>query len=332
MSRLVLVALAVLSSVAVFAAACSARANRSEADRPVGATPAPPTAPAESALHAARVDLAQRLKVDPREVRLRRLQHAGWDGCLGVHAEGQACTTIFIGGYIAWFDAKGESYRYHIGGGRFVAASFAKGEILDGAPVPPELRADFGAVLADYAAHDLALRLGVEREEVVTVLIAPVVFPDLCLGFERPAVACAEMLAPGYILVLRRGAEEYRYHASEHGFVATDFERGRRTAEPPEGLVAVQGAMRQDLARRLGIPFERVGVCSFRFVTWRDGCLGVHRTGQFCAQALVDGFLAELVVPGGRLYRYHGANGDFLAATFEEEAGAQLQPPSFPEE
>lgn len=332
MSRLALLALALFASVAVFAAACSARANRGEADRPVAATPAPPSAPAESALHAARVDLAQRLKVDPLEVRLLRLQHAGWDGCLGVHAEGQACTMISIGGSIAWFEANGESYRYHIGGGRFVAASFAKGDILDGAPVPPELRADFGAALADYAAHDLALRLTVHRREIVTVLIAPVVFPSLCLGFERLGVGCAEMLAPGYILVLRRGAEEYRYHASEHGFVATDFESGRRTMEPPSSLVEVQTAMRRDLAQRLGLALESVGLHAFRFVTWRDGCLGVHRPGQFCAQALVDGFVAELVVPGGRLYRYHGANGDFLAATFEEEAGAQLQPPLLPEE
>ncbi len=331
--RTLALVLATLVAAAFIAAGCSARANRGEdGTGPVSATPSPPTLPAESALHAARLDLAERLRLDPLDVHLRRLQHAGWDGCLGVKEEGQACTMIFIGGFIAWFEAGGEEYRYHVGGSRFVAASFAKGTVEDGSPVPPDLRADFGAILADYAAWDLSLRTGTPRSEVVTALIAPVTFPNLCLGFERPDTACAEMPAPGFIIELEAAGKAYRYHVSEFGFVATDFEQGRRTVELPRDVASVQQAMRADLASRLGVGPDQVSVYSFRVVTWRDGCLGVHRPGEACTQALVDGFLAELAAPGGRLYRYHGAGDRVVAATFEEEAGAQLQMPLLPEE
>jgi hypothetical protein len=328
------VVLAALLGVAAFAAAaCGARANRGDdGSGPVSTAPSQPTLPAESALHAARLDLAGRLRVDPLDVHLRRLQHAGWDGCLGVKEEGEACTMIFIGGFIAWFEAAGKEYRYHLGGDRFVAASFATGTLEDGSPVPPDVRADFGAILADYAAWDLSLRTGTPRSDLVTTLIAPVTFPDLCLGFVRPEAACGEMPAPGFIVELEAGGEPYRYHVSAYGFIATDFEQGRRTVEPPSDHVAVQRAMREDLATRLGTDPDRVSVYSFRLVTWRDGCLGVHRPGEVCTQALVDGFLAELAAPGGRLFRYHGVGDHFVAASFEEAAGASLQEPIFPEE
>jgi hypothetical protein len=328
--KLLFFALACITGFAL--AACGARADRGSPSDAVNATPAPPSAPSESALHAARLDLAQRLQLDPLEVRLRRLQHAGWDGCLGVKVEGQACTTIFIGGFIAWFEASGREYRYHLGGGRFVAASFAQGAIEDGAPVPPEIRADFASILADYAAWDLTLRIQAPRSAVVTTAIVPVDFPNLCLGFERPDTACAEVLTPGFIVLLEAGGKPYRYHVSASGFVATDFEQGSPTIEPPANALAIQQALRQDLAQRLGVAVGRVSVSSFRPVTWRDGCLGVHRLGEACTQALVEGFLAQLAGPDGRLYRYHGSGSSFVAATFEEQAGAQLQEPLFPDE
>lgn len=330
--RLSLVPLFLLLLAMSLLAACSARADRSGQNEPVSATPAPPSAPGESPLHAARLDLAQRLNVSPLDVHLTRLQHAGWDGCLGVKVEGRACTMLFIGGLIAWFDVGGKEYRYHIGGAQFVAASFADGTLEDGAPVPPEIRADLGAVLGDYARWDLALRLNVSEDSVVTMAIAPVVFPSLCLGFERPDIVCAEMLAPGFIILLQAGGKEYRYHVSEHGFIATDFERGQRTIDPPSDTVDVQRKMREDLALRLDVEVQRVGVYSFRLVTWRDGCLGVHYPGQACTTALVDGFLAELVAPDGRLFRYHGAGNSFRAASFDEQAGATLQQPLLSEE
>lgn len=328
--RVLLVGFYLLLLVAL--AGCGPRADRHRSNGPISATPAPPTAPSESPLHAARLDLAQRLRVSPVDVRLSRLQHAGWDGCLGVKEEREACTMVFIGGLIAWFQVGGEEYRYHIGGHRYVAASFGTGTVEDGAPVPADIRADVGAVLGEYARWDLALRLNISDDSVVTTAIVPVTFPNLCLGFERPNAVCAEMLAPGFIILLQAGGKEYRYHVSEHGFIATDFERGQRTIDPPSDTVDVQRKMREDLAQRLGVEMGQVGVYSFRFVTWRDGCLGVHYPGQACTTALVEGFLSELVAPDGRLFRYHGAGASFRAATFDEQAGATLQPPLFPEE
>ncbi len=303
-------------------AGCSGRAERSGGHDTVGATPAPPQLPSEFPLHDARLDLARRLGLEPVDVRLRELSPAGWDGCLGVAEPGTACTEQFIAGYIAWFEANGEQYRYHIGGSRFVAASFTDAPVSDGSPVPPEMMPDFNAILAEYVARDLALRLATGRDEVRIAAIVPTTFPDLCLGFpESLDTACAQAIAEGAIVLLEHGATPYRYHVvASAGVRATNFESGVITVEPDPDTYAVQQAMRQDLAARLGVDPGSVQVASFRLVTWRDGCLGVHRPGEACTQALVDGFLAELAGPDGRLYRYHGAGSHFIAASFETDA------------
>jgi len=313
--------------LAVLAAACSGRAEKPRDDHAVGATPSPPQVASEFPLHDARLDLAERLGVDPLQVRLLRLTPAGWDGCLGVAAPGAACPELFVAGYIAWFEVRGEQYRYHIGGGKFVAASFADVPPDDGSPVPPEIAPDLTAALAEYAARDLGLRLGVGRDEVRVAAVVPVTFPDLCLGFpESEETACAEAIAEGAIVFLEHAGSTYRYHvAPSAGLRATNFETGVVTVEPDADLYSVQPAMRQDLASRLGVGPDAVQVVSFRLVTWRDGCLGVHRPGEACTQALVDGFLAELAGPDGRVYRYPGAGDHFIAASFE--SGAVISDP-----
>ncbi|MGH2610443.1 MAG: hypothetical protein ACRDHF_15290, partial [Tepidiformaceae bacterium] len=77
-------------------------------------------------LHDARLDLAGRLDIAPVEIDLISVRSAGFDGCLGVKTPDQACTEQFIGGFIAIYEANGEQYRYHFGGGRFVYADPAK--------------------------------------------------------------------------------------------------------------------------------------------------------------------------------------------------------------
>ena len=94
---------------------------------------------------------------------------------------------------------------------------------------------------------------------------------------------------------------------------------GTVTAGPNENAVAVQRAIREDLADRLGLDLDDVSFSAFREVTWNNGCLGVQHPGAVCTEALVEGFLA-LLRAGGDEYRYHGSGDAFIAASFEADA------------
>ena len=84
---------AAIGSFALLSAVVALNNNSSDAptnpqlpDTPVTGTPGvfiPGNADGES-LHKARLDLAERLGIDPSQVRLISTSAAGWDGCLGV--------------------------------------------------------------------------------------------------------------------------------------------------------------------------------------------------------------------------------------------------------
>lgn len=303
---------------------------------PDGTPPERKQAETDSPLFDARLDLAERLGVEARDVRLRDVRHAAWDGCLGIVYEGEPCLELLVGGYIAFFEVgTGDRppYRYHFGGSHYVGVDFYDGAISDGLPVPPELRVDVQALLAAYARHDLALRFDEDADAIIVAGIVPIQFSDGCMGFLRPGdVACTDAIVPGAVVLIEAPwSERYRYHVAGQGFIAVDFEDGEVTQEPDPTLVAMQEAIRRDLADRLGAPFEAISYVAFREVTWGDGCLGVHRPGELCTQVLVEGFFALLRDAGGEEYRYHGAGGRFIAASFEP-ADVRIDDPLPPEE
>jgi hypothetical protein len=290
-------------------------------------------APNYDGLHKARLDLAERLGIDPKKIVLRSISHEGWDGCLGIYVEGQACTMIFVGGTVAIFDVDGDSYRYHIAGDQIVATDFVEGEIVDGMPLDAELRPDTNALLAAYVRGDLALRLGVDIEDITVEQLQDVTFSNLCLGFlADPEQMCAEALAKGAIVILGYDGESFRYHVSAYGIVAVSFEEGETTIDLDQDTSDVQEKIRKDLAKRLGVDLEKVSVLSFRSVQWPDGCQGVYFKDALCSQAIVDGFIATVGVAGDdKAYTYHGAGQEFTGIDFLDPDEFRLGQP-LPEE
>jgi len=297
-------------------------------DKPVSATPGGPTVTTSaSPLHEARLDLAKRINVDPQKVALKEVKEAGWDGCLGVEVPGQACTMIFMGGYIGFFEASGRRYRYHFGGRQFVATDFVNGTARDGSPVPPELMPDFSALLAAYARFDLGLRLAVPPTGLATEWIIPTTFTDSCLDVPG-AKGCLGGPVQGAIVGVAEGTVSHTYHVGERGGIVYLGKQAGGILRSPGAreAAAVQPEMRQDLAKRLGVPVETISVVTFHRVTWSDGCIGVNPPGRVCTQALVDGYFALLADSAGKQYEYHGSGSGFIAATFEQ--GADIRRPT----
>ena len=78
-------------------------------------------------------------------------------------------------------------------------------------PIAPEAQ---GPV--DAAKEELALRLSIDVDEIDLVEAKAVVWPDSSLGCPQEGFAYAQVLTPGYLIVLQYGNDRYEYHAG-HG-------------------------------------------------------------------------------------------------------------------
>jgi hypothetical protein len=67
------------------------------------------------------------------------------------------------------------------------------------------------------ALKDLVVRPGIEADAIAVVSAEMTEWPDACLGVQQPGVACAEVITPGFKIVLGAGSAEYEYHTDATG-------------------------------------------------------------------------------------------------------------------
>jgi hypothetical protein len=75
-------------------------------------------------------------------------------------------------------------------------------------PADPKL-----AQLVAQAREDLARRLGLTVESTQLRRAEAVEWPDTSLGCPRPGFMYAQVVTPGYLIVLVADGKEYEYHA-----------------------------------------------------------------------------------------------------------------------
>ena len=64
----------------------------------------------------------------------------------------------------------------------------------------------------EIAHRDLASALGVQVDAVIVVSIEAVDWPDACLGAAKAGTVCAQVITPGFKIVLESDGKEYEYH------------------------------------------------------------------------------------------------------------------------
>ena len=69
--------------------------------------------------------------------------------------------------------------------------------------IPPAQRA---------AVQALAAALGLSVDQIKRVSIEAVDWPDACLGVAQPGIVCAQVIMPGFIIVLEAQGRQYEYH------------------------------------------------------------------------------------------------------------------------
>lgn len=68
--------------------------------------------------------------------------------------------------------------------------------------------------IIDRARRDLAQRLGVSESDVATKSVELVDFPDAALGAPLEEEMSAQMITPGWRIILKAGEANYEYRAT----------------------------------------------------------------------------------------------------------------------
>ncbi len=203
-----------LTLVGLLAAACGSPGvldlptTEPTSTQPAPTTPVPPPTgthiPVDipPAQRAAVQALAAALGVSVDQIKLVSIDAVEWpDGCLGVQRLGVLCIQVITPGFRIVLEANGKQYEYHTN---------ADGSVL--APAESQLVAS--DVQQAAAVKALASSLGLTSKDIQVVSAAAVEWPDACLGIAQPGVVCAQMVTPGFILVLEAQGRQYEYHTN----------------------------------------------------------------------------------------------------------------------
>jgi hypothetical protein len=71
----------------------------------------------------------------------------------------------------------------------------------------------------DAAVSKLAKNLGLDASEIKVVSTEAVEWPDACLGVTQEGIACAQMVTPGYKIILEANGKQVEYHTNQDGTV-----------------------------------------------------------------------------------------------------------------
>lgn len=73
--------------------------------------------------------------------------------------------------------------------------------------------------LIEKAREDLAERLSIEISQISLLEAREVTWPNASLGCPQPGMAYADVLTPGFLIILKANALAFEYHASRESEV-----------------------------------------------------------------------------------------------------------------
>lgn len=135
----------------------------------------------------------------------------------------------------------------------------------------------------------------------------PVQWSDSSLGCPQPDQVYAQVIVPGYLIVLAVGEQKYNVHTDLNGNAVVCFnpEDPIGAGTVPDPLVAefIEQA-KQDLAQRLGISVDEIILVRSEAVDWSDSSLGCAEEGVEYVEVVTSGYRIVLA-RGEQHYEYH---------------------------
>ena len=102
---------------------------------------------------------------------------------------------------------------------QLLPVSTAQGEDTQMAPALPTPYSPNLQSLVDRAKGDLADRFSIPLAEIGVAAIFEVTWPDSGLGCPQTGMASAQVLTPGYLILLEYNNNRYEYHANMGSYV-----------------------------------------------------------------------------------------------------------------
>jgi hypothetical protein len=163
---------------------------------------------------------------------------------------------------------------------------------------PSDPVADVVATASEYLASELEI----SSQGVEPVLVESVEWSDASLGCPEPGKSYAQVITPGYRIVLRVGEKEYELHTDGdiQRVVICDRTRGERSAAAVEYLAA-----------ELDIPAKEIDVLSIERYEWPDTSLGCPEPGRSYAQVVTPGYSVILRARYGEYEVHTDLEGQF---------------------
>jgi hypothetical protein len=91
-------------------------------------------------------------------------------------------------------------------------------------------------LVVELAKEDLARRLEVSVSEISVISVEAVDWPDTSLGCPEPGMAYAQVITPGYLIVLEAKGQTYEYHTDRSDQVVFCQTDGGNETAPPKGI------------------------------------------------------------------------------------------------
>ena len=163
--------------------------------------------------------------------------------------------------------------------------------------MPPNLIAN--------AQKELAGAINVAESEIQILSVQQVQWPNACLGLAQPGEACAQVVTPGYKIVVDVAGRQYEIRTNQDGSVIryqilngnqatpTPYDGNQGNMLPP----ALQSAQQQFL-NELDVAASQVKIVQIEQVQWPNACLGLPQPGETCAQVVTPGWKAVVDAAG----------------------------------
>jgi hypothetical protein len=162
---------------------------------------------------------------------------------------------------------------------------------------------------AQLAIESLSNKLSIAPDSIEVVHSAVMDWPDSSIGCPRPGVEYLQVVTRGSLVLLRANHKVYRVHVGSNRALVCEqplqgaFPRGPGTL-PGESLRDLMQAVKEDLAKQLGVAPDEVFVTEVQTVVWRNSALGCPVPGQDYAELEIQGYRITLD-HDGQTFRYH---------------------------
>ena len=331
--------LVLLLIVALSLSACNIRNPFAPRAEPT-ASETPPQAQEDSTLsrliERATEDLVQTAGADSGEITLVSTEEVEWgDTSLGCPHPDEMYAQMITPGYFIVLQSGGTTYDYHTGAdpegplvqctedGTPAGAAVAQPQELEEEEEETRIDAEDPLPrLIERATEDLIQATGAASDEITVVSTEELEWSDTSLGCQEPNKMYAQVITPGFKIVLESGGNTYDYHtaADPEGPLVHCTEDGTPASADPalptqpvgemlmddDALTILIDRAKEDLVQATGTESDAISVVSTEEVEWSDSSLGCPDPDTMYAQVITPGFLIVLE-SGGNTFNYHTA-------------------------